>query len=195
VVEINGPTRRIERSIMKRRQIGVAVLAAGVLAGFFGCGDRPEGWTPVLEETSTAFLETETDRLLEHVRTALESLTQDPGQAESALTQAESELEHLKDYYLPLFKARELAYNAYRSFYLGDEARVTEQLQGVEDILGAMAERAEGGRLQEIQSLAEKLADAELAVTSGGEEGAPALEVLARNLNQAALKGDLILRR
>lgn len=180
---------------MMKNLPGSAVLLVGVLMWSAGCENRPTGWTPVLEETSTAFLETETERLLEHVRAALESLDQDPGRARSELSQAESSLEHLKDYYLPLFKAREMAYNAYRSLYLGDEARVHAELDGVEAILDAMAERAEGGRLQEIQSLGESLADARLALEADPEEGAPALETLARTLNQAALKGDLILRR
>ena len=181
--------------ILTKNQPGTALLLAGLLVVGAGCENRPDGWTPVLEETSTAFLETETDRLLEHVRGALEGLDQDPAVARSELLQARSSLEHLKDYYLPLFKARELAYNAYRSLYLGDRERVDSQLQGIEEILGAMAERAEGGRLQEIQSLAESLADARMAVDAGPDQSAPALESLARALNQAALKGDLILRR
>jgi hypothetical protein len=182
-------------STMKKNLAGSAILLAGILMGGAACENRPEGWTPVLEETSTAFLETEAGRLLEHVRGALESLDRDPAQARSALLQAESSLEHLTDYYLPLFKAREMAYNAYRSLYLRDEARVTVQLEAVEEILESMAERAEGGRLQEIQSLAESLADARLAVEADPDESGPALETLARTLNQAALKGDLILRR
>ena len=58
-----------------------------------------------------------------------------------------------------------------------------------------MAADAESGALQELQALGEALADARLAVEAGSEEAAPALESLARRLNQAALKGDLILRR
>jgi hypothetical protein len=182
---------------MEINRLPVASLPILLLlhGGIWGCGERPEGWTPVLEETSTAFLESEVDRLSDRVGIALEQLNTDPAEAETALQEASAALEHLKDYYLPLFQARERAYNAYRSLYLGDRDRVMTELGRIDGILGTMAERAEGGRLQEIQSLAETLADARVAVESGREEGAQGLETLARTLNQAALKGDLILVR
>jgi hypothetical protein len=171
---------------------GLSLLLLGL---FWGCDRRPEGWTPVLEETSTAFLETETERALDRVRTAQEHIGDDPAAATSALEHAESALEHLTYYYLPLFQARERAYNAYRSFYLSDEDQAIRELERIEGILDAMAKNAPVGQLQELQSLGEVLADARLAVEAGGDAGAPALEVLARRLNQVALKGDLILER
>ncbi|MGD2121123.1 MAG: hypothetical protein PVJ76_05235 [Gemmatimonadota bacterium] len=158
------------------------------------CQNRPEGWTPVLEETSTVFLEAETQRVLERVRAAREEVRVDPEAAAGTLQEAETSLEHLLAYYLPLLQARERAYNAYRSFFLQDEGRVTEELRLVENLLETMAETASGVRLHEIQSLAEVLADARMAVESGPDEGQRALEALARALNQAALKGDLILQ-
>jgi len=175
----------------KRRIAGLLVLVGGA----WGCDHEPPGWTPVLEETSTVFLETEVDRLVDHVETAREHLATDRSAAENALAEASSALEHLRHYYLPLFQARERAYNAYRAFYLRDLGRVAEELQKIEYILGSMALGSEGGRLQEVQALAEALADAQVAVESGGQGGARALEALARSLNQAALKGDLILIR
>ncbi|MGW8264826.1 MAG: hypothetical protein ACWGSQ_00560 [Longimicrobiales bacterium] len=180
---------------MKVFRRSVLLLLPALLGVSGGCDSRPEGWTPVLEETSTVFLETETARLLEHVQSARDRLATDPAGAEAALEEAQSTLEELRDYYLPLFQARERAYNAYRSLYLADETRVFEELDEIEGILGAMAELAQGGRLNEIQTLGEALSDARLAVEAGPSEGAPALETLARKLNQAALKGDLILRK
>ena len=180
---------------MKCHRMGSILLLLTLLVSTGGCDRQPEGWTPVLEETSTAFLETETERLLVHVRTATDYLETDPEAARTALVEAQASLEHLKDYYLPLFQARERAYNAYRSLYLDDPGRVDEELVKIEEILEQMAERAQGGRLQELQTLGEALADARLALESGQDLGAPALETLARKLNQAALKGDLILRR
>ena len=147
----------------------------------------------MLEETSTAFLEAETQRVLERVRAAREGVMVDPAEAEGTLREAETSLEHLVAYYLPLLQARERAYNAYRSYFLGDEGRTAQELAKIEELLEGMAESASGGRLQELQSLAEVLADARLAVESGPEEGRSALEALARALNQAALKGELIL--
>ncbi len=179
---------------MKRVTIGSGLLTLLVGMGISGCEPRQEGWTPVLEETSTAFLETETQRLLEHIRTAQGALATDPRVVERSLSEAEASLEHLTGYYIPLFKARESAYNAYRSLLLGDDIRLRAELGAIEAGLDVMAEGASGGRLQELQALAELLAAARLSVESGPGEGAPALERLARELNQAALKGDLVLR-
>lgn len=185
----------IERDDMRFQRMGPPAVLLALLCATGGCEPRPEGWTPVLEETSTAFLETETERLLDHVRTARESLESDPAAAGAALADAQEVLEDLRSYYLPLFQARERAYNAYRSLYLDDGARVAEELEKIEAILDGMAEGTEGGPLQELQALGEALSDARLATETGSNEAAPALENLARKLNQAALKGDLILRR
>ena len=179
---------------MKRKNRKLAGLFLAVAGISWACQDRPEGWTPVLEETSTAFLETETERVLERVRTAREQITSDPAGAEGALQDAERSLEHLMAYYLPLLQARERAYNAYRSFHLDDHARVARELGEIESLLEVMANHASGVRLQEIQTLAEALADAQVAVESSPAEARPALESLARALNQAALKGDLVLQ-
>ncbi len=174
------------------------IIVAGLLLVLFGpalaCENRPKGWTPVLEETSTVFLEAETQRVLERVRAAREEVMVDPAEAEGTLRDAEISLEHLLAYYLPLLQARGRAYHAYRSFFLQDQGRVAEDLGLIENILETMAETASGVRLHEIQSLAEVLADARMAVESGPVEGQQALEALARALNQAALKGDLILQ-
>lgn len=170
---------------------GLLLILAGLLSA---CQGRPEGWTPVLEETSTTFLEVETQRVLERVQAARKEVMADPSGAEATLLEAERSLEHLTDYYLPLLQARERAYNAYRSFFLNDQSRVVQELSRIEVLLEAMAEAASGSRFQEVEALAEALADARVAVEAGEEEGRAALESLARELNQAALKGDLILQ-
>jgi hypothetical protein len=180
---------------MKRKE-NTGALTLLVLAGVVsGCQRSPEGWTPVLEETSTAFLEAETGRALDQVRTAREAVAEDPASVEDALRAAETSLEHLLTYYLPLVQARERAYNAYREFFLSDEDRVVQELSRIEDLLEGMAEAASDAPLPELQALAEVLADARLAIEGRPEEARTALETLARRLNQAALKGDLILRR
>jgi len=171
--------------------VGLLMVLAGTLSA---CQRRPEGWSPVLEETSTAFLEVETQRVLERVRAAREEVVTDPSRAEEILLEAERSLEHLDAYYLPLLQARERAYNAYRSFFLNDHGRVIQELAHIEGLLESMAENATGSLFQEIESLAEVLADARVAVEAGEEEGRPALEALARALNQAALKGELVLQ-
>ena len=180
---------------MKHPRLVVLVLLPLVCGVEWSCDQTPAGWTPVLEETSTAFLESEMERLLEHVRVASDALESNPAQAADALAQAQGSLERLSFYYLPLFQARERAYNALRSLFLGDEARVKAELEQIEGILIHLAESAEGAEFQELKSLAETVADARLAVEAGPEEAQTPLELLARRLNQAALKGDLILNR
>jgi hypothetical protein len=180
---------------MLKHRVLIRVLFLLVMGSTWSCRGEPAGWTPVLEETSTAFLETETERVLEDVRSALHQIGDEPAQATSHLHQAETSLEHLAYYYLPIFRARESAYNAYRSLYLGDHQRVMRELGHIEDVLEKMVETSTGGELQEIESLAEALADARLEVEAGDRGGLLALETLARQLNQAALKGDLILER
>lgn len=179
---------------MKTATVPVFTLLLASTGWASGCSQAPEGWTPVMEETSTAFLEEETERVLSHVRSAMEEIGADSPPASGELEHAAVALEHLLDYYLPLIHAREQAYNAYRLFYLGDEAGVGQILTEVEEILTTMAGKAEGQRLQEIESLAETLGRTRMAAASGAEGEREALEVLARRLNQAALKGDLVLR-
>ena len=159
----------------------------------WGCDRPPDVWTPVLEETSTAFLDTETARALDGVQEGLAYLQSDPSQAASSLERAEQSLEYLRDFYLPLFRARERAYNAYRYFKLGEDPKVDRELRLIEETLGSMAEAASGGPNKEIQELAELAATARIASKSGPKEAGPALEALARRLEQVVVKGDLVI--
>lgn len=178
---------------MKTSGRGAFLLALATPALLSSCAEDRGSWTPVMEETSTVFLKTESERILGHVQEALESLEAEPDRSGSALREAESGLEHLLRYYLPLMEARERAYNAYRSFYLGDGDRVADELEEIEGIFDSMVPGADEGRLREIQSLADALAEARIATMAGGEEARRSLETLAQRLNLAVLKGDLIL--
>ena len=40
---------------MKNRKTSIAISLMILLGGFGGCDQRPVGWTPILEETSTVF--------------------------------------------------------------------------------------------------------------------------------------------
>ncbi len=146
-----------------------------------------------MEETSTVFLETETGRALDRVREAGEQLTVDPARAKDALGEAESALLYLRDFYLPLFQARERAYNAFRYLRLGEDARIERELTLIEETLESMAEAAGGGPHQELLALAEAVAAARIAVKGDPEEAGTALEALARRLETAVVKGDLII--
>jgi hypothetical protein len=168
-------------------------MLLGLVLLIWGCDRGPEGWTPVLEETSTVFLETETSRLSGYIETALAHLRTDPGQAETALREASTTLNHLQGYYLPLFQARERAYNAYRYLFLGDDTRCVEELGKIQEAFEGMVGAVEGGALLELTSLAEMVADARIAALAEPEEAAPMLESLARRLDLVVLKGSLIL--
>ena len=179
---------------MRKTTASIQLFLCVLVGVGWGCTERPEDWSPVLEETSTAFLETETERIQEDVMRALDQLHSDPARAEAALRQATRSLDYMKNFYLPLFQARERAYNAYRFLRLGEHLRVVGELKTIESTLTSMVQGAEGAPLLELQALAEAVTDARVAVEAGPDEGGAALEKLARKLNQAVLKGDLILR-
>jgi hypothetical protein len=179
---------------MSTTKASIQLFLCVLVGAAWGCSEPPEAWSPVLEETSTAFLETQTERVMEDVQGALNHLHTDPTRAENALLQAERSLGYMTDFYLPLFRARERAYNAFRFFRLGEHGRVVGELNAIEKTLATMVQNPESGPLEELQSLAEAVADARVAVEAGPDQGGAALENLARKLNQAVLKGDLILR-
>jgi hypothetical protein len=147
-----------------------------------------------MEETSIVFLETETSRLSGNVETALAHLQADPAQAEAALREASTRLDHLQGYYLPLFQARERAYNAYRYLFLGDNTRCVEELGMIQETFEGMVESVQGGALSELTSLAEMVADARIAALAESEDAGPILESLARKLDLVVLKGSLIVQ-
>ena len=168
----------------------LVALSTGLL---LGCERVPDDWSPVLEETSTTFLETETARALERIQEVEDHLQSDPGRAEAALGEAKMALVYLRDFYLPLFQARERAYNAYRYHRLGEGARVDRELELIEETLGSMAETAGGGPNAELQALAELVAAARIAAKGSPAEAESALEALARRFEQVVVKGDLIV--
>jgi hypothetical protein len=180
---------------MRLRSLGRALPVAALIALPCGCSETPEGWTPVLEETSTAFLETSVERAQTHLAAARTQLAEDPRGADADLSAAEAVLDHLSDYYLPLLRAREGALNAYRYHYLEQPEAWTRQLDAVEENLLAVAEAAqsEDTVLREISEIMELLSDARVASVGASGDAAAALEALARRLDLALLKGDMEL--
>jgi len=158
-----------------------------------GCGSKSARLSPFVEETSTAFLQTETEAVATHVGAAISQLGSDPETAAAELAVAQEGLDHLLTYYLPLLEARERAYDAYRYFHLDQTGRTAEQLDQVEAILISVAEADSGGLRPEMEDPLEKLEHARLAVETGADEASEALETLAARLNQLLLKGGLIL--
>jgi hypothetical protein len=184
-----SPFARRFGSVGKRVSAAVAFCTVSVL---WGCRQAPEEWTPVLEHTSTVFLETEADRAIDAVGSAMAEMEADPAAALDDLRRAETTLQYLKEFYLPLFGARERSYNAFRYFRLGDLTAAERELELIEESLASMAERAGGGPHQEIQALAQDVATARIGIRGTSAEAASTLEALARRLDQIVLKGDLV---
>ena len=170
----------------------VWTACALTLLALAGCRQAPEGWIPVLEETSTTFLRSATESIAAHVRSARSALPGDPHAASAELIKAESTLDHLLTYYLPLLDARERAYNAYRHHQLGRTAETERELDQIERILIEVAH--DGGPLpRAMTEPLERLEDARAAIEAGTDDAAGALEALALRLNSLLVKGGLVL--
>lgn len=161
--------------------------------GLMGCGAKPEGWTPVLQESSTPFLRTEVEKIEAQVAAARGDLPAEAEQTAKALAEADASLRRLLTYYLPLLEARERAYNAYRHHVLGEKLRTAEELDQIEKILMAVANEEEGRLLEEMQEPLEKLQNARTALEANPDEAAKALQALGTRLNFLVLKGGLVL--
>lgn len=172
----------------------VGAFCGVLLVTFVSCNGSPEGWSPVFEQTSTGFLQTETENVAARVAEARAALDTEPEKASSALAQAEDSLQHLLTYYLPLLEARERSYNAYRHFILDETARTEAELDRVEAILLKVAEGGHGGHLlRELQEPLERLEDARASLDVDADEASQALISLATELNFFLLKGGLVM--
>ncbi len=174
------------------RRWTVTGCALAVLA-VTGCRQAPKDWIPVMEETSTRFLETETEAVAARVRSAASHLPANPDGAAADLAAAEIGLQHLLTYYLPLLEAREHAYNAYRNFHLGRTAQTARALDDIEAILTTIAEADRGSLLEEMKEPLEDLEDARVELDADSREAATSLQALATRLNFLLLKGGLVL--
>ncbi len=155
------------------------------------CTETPEGWTPVLEQTSTTFVGEETDAALEEIARARATLTEEPGEARDALERAELTLRRLSGVYLPVYEAKTRAYNAYRYHLLGRDDEAGSELAGIESTLLDLGGRADPPLLGELERIDELTARARLEVEAGSEEASEALRRLAEGLETFLLKRDL----
>lgn len=159
-----------------------------------GCAQNPEGWIPVLEETSVHVLQTKTETVMAHLHVAQEKIRTDPHDAEEALDSAQEELERISAYYLPLLDARERSYNAYRFYYLKETKRATSELDHIEKTLISMAEVGGPPLVRELEKPLEMLADAKAAIAADPEEAPELLSALANRLNLMFLKIELVIK-
>ena len=83
-------------------------MLGGLLLLLTGCGRLHQGWEPPLEETSTRFLQQETDEALRLVQAAQEAVATETHHADEDLAGAARALERISLYYLPMLEAREI---------------------------------------------------------------------------------------
>lgn len=166
-------------------------LVALLLAG--GCRPSPPDWIPVLEETSTSFLETGLARNLERVTTARDVVRTDPAEAEEMLAEAERDLRSLRDVYVPMLEARNLAYNAYRFHHLGREDEAVAALETIQRTVLRLGDVAEGSMLAELERIEELVADARIETGAGSAGAEVSLRRLADALAHFVAKADLFL--
>jgi hypothetical protein len=159
-----------------------------------GCTRQPEGWTPVLEETSVDVLQAKTEKVMNHLHIAQTKIEIDPQDAKEALDSAEEELRSISVYYLPVLDARERSYNAYRFYYLREKERAVAELDRIEQTLTSMAENGSPQLVKEIDKPLESLTDARTAIFADPEAAPELLRELATKLNLMFLKIELVLQ-
>lgn len=178
----------------RRPRQPILAIAALFLMILAGCSRAPEGWAPILEQTSTVFLRIETEKAAASVHRALADLPADPEQAAVELAEAEDMLDHLLTYYLPILDAREAAYNAYRHHQLGKAYETQRELEEVELILMEIAQAGHGHLLREMEDPLELLEDARAAIDVDSDEATDSLRALATRLNFLLVRGGLVLK-
>lgn len=178
------------RNKRMRRALSAALLVGVSLAG---CNQSRESRSPLLEQTSARSIEDEANRALENVRSAAETMASSPDETSTALAEAETSLVHLTAYYLPLLEARARAYNAYSYYQSGRTEMSSEELVAVEEILLSIAQGALPRGEALVSPPTEKLAEANMAVSTVSPSAPVLLEELASLLNQLILKGDIEL--
>lgn len=157
-----------------------------------GCGTDGEGWTPVLESTPPTFLDQELVRALEEVREAREAVPASDA-AGAALEQVEDRLEAVVEVYLPLYRAKVEAANAYRYHQLGQGQALERSLDAIEEGVMAVSRAREGELAAEMQHVSELVADARVALEGGPAGAGQQLQRLAEALDDLVTRAGLLL--
>ena len=171
---------------------------SGLLAGLLlvlspACQRQPDGWTPVADPASIRSLETETDRALESLEEARSVFIEDPTSARHHLNATRRALLRIRDFYLPLLKARQSISDAARRYRLGDREGVLADLAAIESALLNMVRQGHPRLSQELDPVIESVAKAEAAVTADRGDAPELLADLESRIQMLDLKGDLAL--
>lgn len=183
---------RAPREVDAWRRSG-ALLSAALALVAAGCDRRPAAWIPAPVETSMTSVRSEVEAAAEDLDSARGLLEADPAAAGQRLDEARGALERLLGYYLPLVDARARAYDACRHCSLGETHAAAAELDQIEVILLAVADRIGPHLEPEIARRLETVSDARAALTATPEQAPELLERLAHELNFMVIKGGLIL--
>ncbi len=172
---------------------GVVAWVLLVILGV-GCGatveSRPER---AVAERSVRFLEGEVEQALEGVRATRGHLGSEPEAALEALAQAEAALDRLQGYYLPLLDLRERTESALETLDLGDVAGCESELAAMTASVRELADEGAILPWADIETLAESLEEARVALAAEPDQVPEMLVALHRRLQDHLLKGHLAL--
>lgn len=172
---------------------GFALLVGGTLLAA-GCrDDLPVDWTPVLETTSTSYLQDEIGRALAELEEARASLPADPGAVTEHIDATETHLQRLRLVYLPLLSARERAYNAYRLHYLRRDAEAISELEEIRTAILEVSRHGGERFLAELERIEELVADARIQLEARSPSATGGLRELALELDDVMNRAGIFL--
>jgi len=167
------------------------LVALGTLvSGLTACA-QPDAHLEIREKVSTAALEAEIERGLDAVR---EAAAADDGRCGGPpLSQVESSLSRLSKVLLPLLRARESAFHAYRLLAAGDSGGARRELETVERELQAIASAHQERARDELAGPLGLLEEARLALPAEPARAEAPTEALATRLDDLLAKAELFL--
>jgi hypothetical protein len=167
------------------------LLALGTLVSGLGACAQPDANLEIREKVSTSAFEAEIERGLTAVR---EVTSADEGRcAGPPLSQVESSLERLSSVLLPLLRARESAFHAYRLLAAGDPGGARRELETVEGELQAIASAHQERARDELDDPLGLLEEARLALPADPARARAPTEALAARLDDLLAKAELFL--
>lgn len=169
-----------------------SLLAAGILA-VAGCERSPDAWTPVLGDFSTSYLDDELGRAQNGLVEARGSVRSDPERTTELLEIAEGEIRRLREVYLPLFEAREMANNAYRLHFLRRDGDAADELEGIRATVLEVSRAARGPLLGELERIQELVGDARLELEAGSPTATAALHDLVVEMEDFVTKAGIFI--
>ena len=160
----------------------------------FACGQKGPDWIPVMEQTSTIFLDDQADKALRSLKNVESHLSPDAKvDVQKDIDDLHLTLAHLKYYYLPMLRAREHAYNAYRLYYLKRQDEVKKHLLEIKVLLEEIARRGDETLKGEMEELIDQAFSVEEALRLRPHQTQERFQTLLVKLNLKALRGDLFL--